>query len=218
MKQIHIQYRKTKIGEIILGSLGDNLCLLDYRYRRMRSTVDNRLRKSFNAEFKEQENDILSEAGRQLDEYLDGKRMTIDVPIETAGTDFQQDVWKALMDIPYGRTSSYLELAQSINRASAVRAVAQANGANALAIIIPCHRIIGNNGELIGYGGGLAVKKRLLNLEQRTGLQINVTPHPSPMTQRKTTSISPLRCPGEGNEPQFRECPNFLNQGTIYSR
>lgn len=82
------------------------------------------------------------------------------------GTNFQKNIWRALIKIPYGITSTYLQLAKNINNEKAVRAVASANGANSISVIIPCHRIIGSNGELVGYGGGLSIKKRLLNLEK----------------------------------------------------
>ena len=84
------------------------------------------------------------------------------------GTDFQKKVWEALLNVPYGPTLSYLQLAKNIKNEKVVRAVAAANGANSMAIIIPCHRIIGSNGELVGYAGGLPIKKRLLKLEQIT--------------------------------------------------
>lgn len=164
---IHIQYHKTKVGELILGSFDDKLCLLDFRYRKMRSTVDKRIKNGLKADFVEQDNDVLQDTRKQLDEYLIGERKTFDIPLLTVGTDFQKSVWEALMRVPYGKTSSYLELAKYINNEKAVRAVASANGANAIAVIIPCHRIIESNGGLGGYGGGVAVKKRLLNLEQK---------------------------------------------------
>ena len=94
-------------------------------------------------------------------------RQEFDVPIQMVGTDFQKSVWNALLKVAYGTTSSYLQLAKYINNEKAVRAVAGANGANAIAIIIPCHRIIGSNGELVGYAGGLPAKKSLLTLEQK---------------------------------------------------
>jgi len=165
MNQVNIQYYKTKIGEMILGSFDGSLCLLDFRYRRMRTTVDNRIKKGLNAEFVEQEDEILPKTKQQLDEYLSGDREEFDVPILTIGTDFQLSVWEALMKVPYGTTSTYLQLAKEINNEKAVRAVANANGANSISIIIPCHRIIGTDGKLVGYGGGLAVKKLLLRLE-----------------------------------------------------
>jgi len=166
MNQINIQYYKTKIGELILGSFDDKLCLLDFKYRKMRKTVDSRIKKGLNAGFIEQDDDVLKITRKQLDEYLNGDRKNFGIPLLIVGTDFQKTVWKALMKTPYGSTSTYLQLAKDINKEKAVRAVASANGANAIGIIIPCHRIIGSNGELAGYGGGLPVKKRLLKLER----------------------------------------------------
>jgi methylated-DNA-[protein]-cysteine S-methyltransferase len=174
MNQINIHYYKTKIGELILGSFDGKLCLLDFRYRKMRKTVDDRIRKGLNANFVEHENEILKKTREQLDEYLNGVRKEFDIPLLMVGTDFQKSVWDALMKIPYGKTASYLDIAKCINKEKAVRAVASANGANSLNLIIPCHRIIGSNGELVGYGGGVPVKKRLLTLEQNnSGLSDN---------------------------------------------
>ena len=166
MKQINIQYYKTKYANFILGSFEGKLCMLDFRYRKMRVAVDNRLQKGLNAKFVEQDDKILKETRKQLDEYFDMRRKEFDVPIITVGTDFQKSVWGALQKVPYGTTSTYLQLAKDIGNPKAVRAVASANGANSIGIIIPCHRIIGSSGELIGYGGGLPLKKRLLKLEQ----------------------------------------------------
>ncbi len=162
---INIQHYKTKYAEFILGSYEGKLCLLDYRYRRMRNSVDNRIKKGLNAEYVEQGDETLKETRKQLDEYFRGERKNFEIPLQTVGTDFQKTVWEALLKIPYGKTSSYLKLAKQIDNEKAVRAVANANGANAIGIIIPCHRIIGSNGELVGYAGGLPLKKKLLNLE-----------------------------------------------------
>ena len=170
MNQINIQYYKTKIGELILGSFDDKLCLLDFRYRRMRTTVDNRIKKGLNAKFVEQDDKILERTREQLDEYLNGNRIEFDIPILMIGSDFQKSIWNALMKVPYGSTSTYLKLAKDINNENAVRAVASANGANSIGLIIPCHRIIGSDGKLVGYGGGLPVKKRLLKLERTSML------------------------------------------------
>ncbi len=170
MNQIHIQYFKTRIGELILGSFEEKLCLLDFRYRRMRAVVDKRIKKGLEAEFVEQSNDILTEAKVQIDEYLDGDRISFEIPVLMVGTEFQKDVWKTLRQVPYGKTSTYLDIAKSINNEKAVRAVASANGANSISLIIPCHRVIGSDGELVGYGGGLSVKKRLLKLEQNNNV------------------------------------------------
>jgi methylated-DNA-[protein]-cysteine S-methyltransferase len=102
----------------------------------------------------------------QLDEYFDGRRATFDVPLELRGSPFEQRVWRALQDIPYGETASYGEVAQRIGAPSAARAVGLANGRNPIAVIVPCHRVIGANGTLTGYGGGLERKQLLLELEQ----------------------------------------------------
>jgi methylated-DNA-[protein]-cysteine S-methyltransferase len=165
MASINIYYYKTKIGELILGSYKQQLCILDFRYRKMRKTVDNRIKKGLNASFIEQDDRVLQQTRKELDEYLNREREVFEVPLLMVGTDFQKEVWSALMNVPYGTTSTYLQLAKDINNKEAVRAVANANGANSIAVIIPCHRIIGSNGELVGYGGGLATKKRLLKLE-----------------------------------------------------
>ncbi len=166
MKKINIQYHKTKIGEFIVGSFDGKLCLLDFRYRKMSESVNNRIKKGLNADFMEYDDKILKKTREQLNEYLEGVRKEFTIPLLMVGTDFQKSVWNALLMVPYGTTSTYLQLAKDINNEKAVRAVAGANGANAIGIIIPCHRIIGSDGELVGYGGGLAVKKRLLKLEK----------------------------------------------------
>lgn len=168
MKFINIQYCKTKIGELILGSFEGKLCLLDFRYRKMRKSVDERIKKGLNAKFVENNTEIIERIQAELDEYFHGNRKEFDVPLQMVGTDFQKSVWEALLRVPFGTTSTYLQLAKNINNKKAVRAVAAANGANSMAIIIPCHRIIGSNGELVGYAGGLPIKKRLLKLEQIT--------------------------------------------------
>jgi len=165
MKQINIQYYKTKYAHFILGSFDNKLCLLDFRYRKMRSSVDNRLQKGLNAEFVEQDDPILQETRKQIDEYFNMQRKEFDIPLLTVGSDFQKDVWTMLLKVPYGTTSTYAQLAQAIGNQKAVRAVANANGANAISLVIPCHRIIGSDGTLTGYGGGLALKEKLLKLE-----------------------------------------------------
>ncbi len=162
---INISFYKTKIGELIIGTYDTKLCILDFRYRKMRSTVDNRIKKHLQADFTEQEDEIISETKKQIDEYLEGKRKNFSIPLLLVGTDFQKRVWSELLRVQYGETASYLDIAKRIDNPKAVRAVASANGANAIALIVPCHRIIESNGELGGFGGGLAVKKRLLRLE-----------------------------------------------------
>lgn len=165
MKQININYHTTPIGELIIGSYDNKLCLLDFRYRKKRTTIDNRLKTNLKANYVQFEDDIIKKTKQQLKEYFDMSRKTFDIPLLLVGSTFQKQVWNALLKIPYGTTKSYQELSKIINNHKAVRAVANANGANAIGIIIPCHRIIGSNGELTGYAGGLDKKKKLLNLE-----------------------------------------------------
>ena len=109
---------------------------------------------------------VLREAERQLRAYFAGELRQFDLPLEPAGTPFQQRVWTELLRIPYGETRSYMEVARSIGAPAAVRAVGAANGANPLPIVVPCHRVIGAGGKLVGYGGGLPLKRRLLALER----------------------------------------------------
>jgi len=163
--RINIQYYKTSYAEFILGSYEGKLCMLDFRYRKMRESVDRRLQKALSADYVEQDSQVLMQTREELDEYIRGERKVFDVPLLMLGSEFQKSVWKALLEIPYGKTASYLELAKKIGNEKAVRAVANANGANAIGIIIPCHRIIGSDGSLTGYGGGLPLKKKLLELE-----------------------------------------------------
>lgn len=113
-----------------------------------------------------QTTELLSMATIQLDEYFQGKRTTFSLPFKLTGTPFQLAIWKELQNIPYGQTTSYKEIAQKINKPKAYRAVGMANNKNPLPIIIPCHRVIGSNGKLIGYAGGLKLKNYLLELEK----------------------------------------------------
>ena len=171
MNQINIQLHKTEIGELLLGSFGSKLCLLGFKSKETRRAVDDQIRKKLDAKFVKQNDEVLEKTKKQLDEYLDGNRKEFDIPLLMVGTDFQRRVWKAVMKVPYGVTSTYGQLAKNIGSPKSVRAVGNANSANPISIIVPCHRIIGSNGKLVGYGSGLPVKKRLLKLEQKnTGL------------------------------------------------
>ncbi|OYQ43891.1 methylated-DNA--[protein]-cysteine S-methyltransferase [Flavobacterium aurantiibacter] len=110
-------------------------------------------------------NSFLTAVFQQLDEYFAGKRQTFDLPLDLQGTEFQMQVWKLLKHIPYGKTLSYNQLATAYGNPKTIRAVAAANGANPILIVIPCHRVIGSNGQLVGYAGGMTAKKQLLLLE-----------------------------------------------------
>jgi len=116
---------------------------------------------------------VLREAERQLRAYFEGALREFELPLDMQGTDFQKRVWTQLRTIPYGETRSYGQIAAAIGAAAAVRAVGAANGANPIAIVVPCHRVIGTSGKLVGYGGGLALKKRLLELEG--GIPLNLS-------------------------------------------
>lgn len=171
MNRIAINYFKTPFGELILGTYQEELCLCDWRYRKMRNEIDKRIQKGLESEYYEEETLLIQETKKQLNEYFKAKRKSFEIPILFVGTDFQKSVWNELIKIPYGKTSSYLELSKKLGDAKAIRAVASANGANAISIIIPCHRIIGSDGKMVGYAGGLQVKKKLLQLEGAIQIQ-----------------------------------------------
>ena len=158
-------YFKTAYGELILGSMDQKLCLCDWRYRKMRGVVDGRIQAGLDAVYQEGESEIIDRTRVQLQQYFDREREVFDLPLLMAGSDFQIKVWNELLRVPYGKTESYAFLSRQIGAPNAIRAVASANGANALSIIVPCHRILGSDGSLTGYAGGLETKKKLLRLE-----------------------------------------------------
>ena len=158
---------ETPCGTLKLGSFGDELCLCDWQVEKHRNHVENRLRRILDAEFEEGTSAAIDNAIAQLEEYFNGKRQEFDIPLLFVGTDFQKKVWNQLLSIPFGKTISYGEMARQIGMPKAVRAVANANGANSISIFAPCHRVIGSDHTLTGYGGGLAAKEYLLKLENR---------------------------------------------------
>lgn len=163
--KITIDYFKTPFGELLLGSYENKLCLADWRYRKMRSSVDKRIQGALNADYIQGTSKIVEETKIQLNQYFKGERKLFELPLLLIGTEFQKGVWNALLEIPYGSTLNYLDLSKKLNNEKAIRAVASANGANAISIIVPCHRIIGSDGNLVGYAGGLHAKMKLLTLE-----------------------------------------------------
>ncbi len=163
---IHITRFSTEIGPMFAGASSQGICLLEFTDRRMLETEFKDLRKRLNAVILPGENPHLVQVERELQEYFQGIRKEFSVPLHTPGTEFQQSVWQGLRKIPYGQTRSYKEQAINLGNPNAVRAVASANGHNRIAIIIPCHRVIGSDGKLVGYGGGLHRKKWLLDFEQ----------------------------------------------------
>lgn len=162
---IKIKRYESPCGVLMLGSFGDKLCLCDWQVEKHRYHVDRRLKRILRAEFEEGTSEVIGKAERQLDEFFAGQRRKFDMPLLFVGTDFQKTVWNELLKIPFGQTISYGEMARRIGMPKAVRAVANANGANSMSIFAPCHRVIGSDRSLTGYGGGLDAKRMLLELE-----------------------------------------------------
>lgn len=162
---IYITHWKSPYGELLLADYDDRLCMCDWLYRKMRTTIDRRIQSFLSAEFVDNTTPIIIETIKQLNEYFSGERKEFNIPLMLVGSDFQRLVWEELMKIPYGKTSTYMELSKKVSDEKAIRAVASANGANAISIIIPCHRVIGSDGKLTGYAGGLKTKSKLLDLE-----------------------------------------------------
>ena len=164
----------TPVGPMFAGASEEGICLLEFNDRRMLDVQIKVLSKHLEAEFVPGEHRHFTVLKRQLDEYFAGDRTSFSVPLHVPGTVFQQQVWKGLQTIPYGETRSYQAQAEAIGNPKAVRAVARVNGENRIGIIIPCHRVIGKNGKLVGYGGGLWRKQYLLNLERSNAGQAKI--------------------------------------------
>lgn len=171
---IQIHNYPTPYGGLILGSYENKLCLCDWKYRRMRDAIDNRIQKGLNTQYIKGKSDVINQTQKQLEEYFAKTRKTFDIPLLLVGTKFQQEVWNTLLHVPYGTKETYGDLSKRMNNPDAIRAVATANGANAISIIVPCHRIIGADGKLVGYAGGLEAKKKLLLLESNQEEQLEL--------------------------------------------
>jgi len=154
---MHHTVHPSPVGPLLLASDGQALCLIEFETSRHPVALP--------AHSLDGEDATLRAARRQLDEYFAGRRRTFDLALAPRGTDFQREVWTALRDIPFGETISYAELARRVGKPSAMRAVGAANGRNPLPIVVPCHRVIGADGSLTGFGGGLPTKRFLLELE-----------------------------------------------------
>ena len=163
---INICRLETVLGPMFACATDDGICLLEFTDRKMLETELKSITKLMNASVVHGDNRHFEILKIQVEEYFKGERKEFSIPLVTPGTDFQKAVWKELQTIPYGATRSYKEQAIALKNPGAVRAVANANGMNRISIIIPCHRIIGDDGHLTGYGGGLWRKKWLLDLEK----------------------------------------------------
>jgi AraC family transcriptional regulator, regulatory protein of adaptative response / methylated-DNA-[protein]-cysteine methyltransferase len=172
-KLIHFQYFQSPLGEMVAAATDEGLCLLEFADRRMLPTEFKDLKKRLKAEFEEKPHVLINKAIAQLSEYFEGKRKEFDVVLNAPGTPFQKKVWDVLQEIPYGATRSYKKQSERLGNPEAIRAVAGANGQNRIAIIIPCHRVIGEDGSMTGYGGGIWRKKKLLALEMTNTRQEN---------------------------------------------
>lgn len=156
----------TPLGPMLIGASDDALLLLEFVDRRQLAAQIRRIGRRLGAVFVPNEGSLSGRVAAQVDEYFRGRRRTFDLPIQPVGSSFELEVWEALLEIPFGETRSYADVARRVGRSSAVRAVGRANGMNALAIVVPCHRVVGSDGRLVGYGGGLWRKERLLELER----------------------------------------------------
>lgn len=157
----------TSLGPMLAGTTDKGICLLEFTDRKMLETELKQLNKLLKAPLLPGTHKHFDQLNREIQEYFEGKRKTFTVPLDSPGTDFQQAVWKELTTIPFGTTRSYKEQAVHLRQPAAIRAVANANGLNRIAILIPCHRVIGSDGQLTGYGGGIWRKQWLLDHERK---------------------------------------------------
>ncbi|MBF0760634.1 methylated-DNA--[protein]-cysteine S-methyltransferase [Dysgonomonas mossii] len=157
---------ETDLGTMVACATDKGVCLLEFSDRKGLETELKQLAKYHNANIVQGQNKYFKQLKEELDAYFEGRLKEFKVPLDISGTDFQKQLWQALVEIPYGTTSSYLRQAEVLGKPSSVRAVANANGMNKIAIIIPCHRVVGSDGSLTGYAGGLWRKRKLIDLEK----------------------------------------------------
>jgi AraC family transcriptional regulator of adaptative response/methylated-DNA-[protein]-cysteine methyltransferase len=165
-KIVDLKRIETPLGIMIACANENGICMLEFSDRKSLTKELEEISRFFKANIVQGENPHFRILEKELDEYFEGKRLDFTVPLSPVGTDFQKKVWEILRTIPYGTTKSYAQQADILGNPKAVRAVANANGLNKISIIIPCHRVIGTNGTLTGYGGGIWRKQKLLELEK----------------------------------------------------
>ncbi len=166
---MEIIYRKiiqTPLGEMAACAVDQGICLLEFTDRKNVEKQFTSLSKALKAEIKEGEHSHFQQLEKELAEYFAGNRISFEVPLHTTGTEFQEKVWQLLREIPMGEIRTYKQQSEFLGNPKAIRAVGTANGINKIAILIPCHRVIGSNGELVGYAGGIWRKQKLLELEK----------------------------------------------------
>lgn len=164
---ITVTYIDTPLGKMLAGTTDNGICIFDFEYRKMMPQIQKRVTTYLEDDFEDGHHPHFDTLKVQLEEYFSGDRKDFDIPLVYTGTDFQNRVWNALLDVPYGTTRTYMQQTKVLGDEKAIRAVARANGENCLAIIVPCHRIVGSNGSLTGYAGGLRNKKWLLEHEAK---------------------------------------------------
>jgi len=156
----------TPLGPMLIGATDEGVVLLEFVDRRQLAAQIRRIGQRLGGVFVPDASPVADRVTSQVTGYFDGTQRSFELPLQPLGSDFEREVWDALLEIPYGETRSYAEIAVQVGLPAAVRAVGRANGMNALAIVIPCHRVVGSDGRLVGYGGGLWRKERLLELER----------------------------------------------------
>ena len=166
MCTVHVTRMETELGVMIAAATDKGICMFEFADCKSLDLELRQLAAAFNAPLAEEDSPHFETLREQIGQYFAGDRQEFDIPLDLVGTEFQKQVWLSLQQIPYGCTTSYGKQAELIGRPSSVRAVANANGKNKISIILPCHRVIGTDGTLTGYGGGLWRKKRLLELER----------------------------------------------------
>ena len=164
---ITLKYIDTPVGKMMAGATDAGICLFDFQYRKSIDSIMKRIETYAADKFGEGEHPYFDLLEQQIGEYILGVRKKFDLPLHLSGTPFQKSVWEGLQQIPYGETRSYKQQSIFLGNEKAIRAVAGANGENGIAIIVPCHRVIGEDGRLTGYGGGLQRKKWLLDHERK---------------------------------------------------
>lgn len=173
---INYQYYTSPCGKLVLYSFNGRLCMCNWEDSHDQSSASLALRRELKADFEQKPTAVILEARRQLTAYFRRKSETLKVPLLLVGTEFQKRVWKSLTKIPYGKTITYGDLARELGAPTATRAVAKACSENILSLFLPCHRVVGKNGQLQGYSGGLDVKRFLLDLEDNTLFMPEFTP------------------------------------------
>ena len=163
----YIKYVKTKLGKICVVEENRKIIKVIIDNENNENSKDKEIDKKVYEKYQEKDTKLLLKAKKELEEYFEGKRKEFDLPLEQEGTEFQKKVWEALERIPYGETRTYKDVAKMVGNEKASRAIGMANNKNSIPIIIPCHRVIGSNGKLVGYALGLDMKKYLLDLERK---------------------------------------------------